>query len=66
MLVIADSNDSRASRNANALLGLYEMMLNERRPMDAVRKFLAPDYIQHNPRLPTAPRARDGHSSSGR
>ena len=60
MLVIADSNDSRASRNANALLGLYEMMLNERRPMDAVRKFLAPDYIQHNPRLP------DGAEGTGR
>jgi hypothetical protein len=42
--------------NKHAVLGFYQAALNDK-DFDAAAKFLAPNYKQHNPRCPTAPRA---------
>jgi predicted SnoaL-like aldol condensation-catalyzing enzyme len=49
MLELVNVNDSRAVRNKDNILGLYEMMINQKRPKEAVAKYLNPAYIQHNP-----------------
>lgn len=53
MEVIVNENDVIAIRNKNTLLALYKEMLNEKHPLQAVRKYLVPEYIQHNPMLAT-------------
>lgn len=49
MISIVDNNDSRAVRNLNNLLGFYDTLLVSKDPAGAARKYLAADYIQHNP-----------------
>lgn len=49
MLELVDPNDSRAIRNKNNVLALYNQMINQKKAEEATEKFLRPDYIQHNP-----------------
>lgn len=53
MLKLVDSNDHRAVRNLNNIVDLHEVMINQRRPAEAVAQFLDPGYIQHDPLLTT-------------
>lgn len=53
METFINPNDLSAKRNAQALLDLYDAMINKREPLKAVRQFIVPEYIQHNPYLPT-------------
>lgn len=52
MIVSVDANDARAIRNKDNILALYDLMINKKKPEEAVSKFLVPDYIQHNPIVP--------------
>lgn len=52
MIVIVDVNDSRAVRNKNNVLELYELMINQKRSEEATAKFLSAAYVQHNPLIP--------------
>ncbi|MDR0940234.1 MAG: ester cyclase [Mediterranea sp.] len=53
MEIIVNPADATAVRNKNTLLALYDEMINGKEPLKAVRKYLVPGYIQHNPNLPT-------------
>jgi predicted SnoaL-like aldol condensation-catalyzing enzyme len=53
MISIVASHDSRAQRNHDNVLAFYELMINQRKPAEACEKYLRPDYIQHNPLIPT-------------
>ncbi|MGP4046162.1 nuclear transport factor 2 family protein [Streptomyces sp. 2A115] len=53
MLKLVDANDHRAVRNLNNIVDLHEVMINQRRPAEAVAQFLDPGYIQHDPLLST-------------
>ena len=57
MIEIIDSNDSRAIRNKNNVLGFYDLVINQKKSEESVGKFISPGYIQHNPRVP---QGRDG------
>jgi predicted SnoaL-like aldol condensation-catalyzing enzyme len=48
-IVLVDVHDSRAVRNINNVLTLYQMMINETRAVEGTARFLTPGYIQHNP-----------------
>lgn len=49
MLDLVDPNDSRAVRNKDNVLALYDLMINQKKSEEATAKFLRADYIQHNP-----------------
>jgi predicted SnoaL-like aldol condensation-catalyzing enzyme len=49
MLVLVNPDDSRAVRNKDNVLALYDLMIDKKRSEDATARFLRPDYIQHNP-----------------
>ena len=49
MIEILDVNDSRAVRNKNNVLALYDLMIKKKRSEEAAAKFVSPAYIQHNP-----------------
>ncbi|CAM2187509.1 Predicted SnoaL-like aldol condensation-catalyzing enzyme [Paraburkholderia sacchari] len=49
MIVLVNPNDSRAVRNKNNVLALYDLMINQKRSEEATAKLVSPDYIQHNP-----------------
>ena len=49
MIEIIDANDSRAVRNKNNVLALYDLMINKNKSEEATAKFVSPAYIQHNP-----------------
>lgn len=49
MVVIVDTGDSRAVRNIENVLALYDLMINRKKSEEATAKFLRRDYIQHNP-----------------
>jgi predicted SnoaL-like aldol condensation-catalyzing enzyme len=49
MIELVDPNDSRAVRNKNNVLALYDQMINQKNSEEATAKFVAPEYIQHNP-----------------
>ncbi|MEV0218908.1 nuclear transport factor 2 family protein [Streptomyces sp. NPDC050704] len=53
MLKLVDANDHQAVRNLNNIVDLHEVMINQRRPAEAVAQFLDPGYIQHDPLLST-------------
>jgi len=53
MDITIDPADTKAVRNKDLLLALYDEMINGKAPLAAVRKYLVPEYIQHNPRLAT-------------
>ena len=52
MIELVDSADSRAIRNKNNVLALYDLMINRKRSEEATAKLLSPSYIQHNPLIP--------------
>jgi len=52
MIVLVDPNDSRAVRNKDNVLALYELMINQKKSEEGTAKFLSPAYIQHNPLIP--------------
>jgi predicted SnoaL-like aldol condensation-catalyzing enzyme len=60
MIVLVDPTDSRAVRNKDNVLALYEMMVNQKKSEEATAKFVSPEYIQHNPLIP------DGSEALGR
>jgi predicted SnoaL-like aldol condensation-catalyzing enzyme len=49
MIEIIDVNDSRAVRNKDNVLALYDLMINKKKSEEAMAKFVSPAYIQHNP-----------------
>jgi predicted SnoaL-like aldol condensation-catalyzing enzyme len=51
MIELVDTNDRNAVRNMNNIVELHEVMINQRRPEEAVAEFLDPGYIQHDPLL---------------
>jgi predicted SnoaL-like aldol condensation-catalyzing enzyme len=52
MIVIVDHNDASAVRDKDNVLAFYDLMINRKRPEEAVRQFLMPKYAQHNPLVP--------------
>ena len=48
-LALVDPRDRNAARNINNVLTLYQMMINKDKAVEGTAKFLAPDYVQHNP-----------------
>lgn len=52
MKVLVNADDSRAVRNKDAVLALYEQMINQKKSKEATARFLRPDYVQHNPLIP--------------
>ena len=55
MIVLVDPHDSRAVRNKDNVLALYEQMINQKKSEEATAKFVSPAYIQHNPLIPDGP-----------
>ena len=49
MIEIVDVNDSRAVRNKDSVLALYDLMINKKKSEEATAKFVSAAYIQHNP-----------------
>src|SRR5882762_2430088 len=49
MIEIIDASDSRAVRNKNNVLALYDLMINTKKSEEGTAKFVSPAYIQHNP-----------------
>ncbi|RQR24612.1 nuclear transport factor 2 family protein [Burkholderia sp. Bp9142] len=52
MIVLVDTSDSRAVRNKDNVLALYDLMINQKRSEEASAKLVSPEYIQHNPLIP--------------
>ena len=52
MLVLVDPNDSRAVRNKDSVLALYDLMINQKKSEEGTAKYLSQTYIQHNPVIP--------------
>src|ERR1700736_5845500 len=55
MIEIIDTNDSRAIRNKNNVLALYDLMINRKKSEEATAKFVSPAYVQHNPLIADGP-----------
>jgi predicted SnoaL-like aldol condensation-catalyzing enzyme len=49
MIEILDTKDSRAVRNKNSVLDLYELMINKKKSEEGTAKHVRSEYIQHNP-----------------
>ena len=49
MIVLVDTDNSRAVRNKDNVLALYDLMINKKKSEEATAKFVSPAYIQHNP-----------------
>ncbi len=49
MIEIIDIKDSRAIRNKDNVLRMYDLMINQKKSQEATAKFVSPAYIQHNP-----------------
>jgi predicted SnoaL-like aldol condensation-catalyzing enzyme len=49
MIELVNPDDSRAVRNKDNVLTLYKQMIDEKRSEEATARYVAPDYIQHNP-----------------
>jgi len=52
MIVLVDPKDSRAVRNKDNVLALYELMINQKKSEEGTAKFVSPANIQHNPLIP--------------
>src|ERR1700730_2408729 len=55
MIGLFSPNDSRAVRNKDTVLALYEQMINQKKSEEATAKFVSPAYIQHNPLIADGP-----------
>jgi predicted SnoaL-like aldol condensation-catalyzing enzyme len=49
MITLIDPNDSRAVRNKDNVLALYDLMINRKKSEEATARFVSPAYVQHNP-----------------
>jgi len=49
MITLVDPNDSRAMRNKDNVLALYDLMINRKKSEEATANFVGPTYVQHNP-----------------
>lgn len=49
MIVLVDPDDSRAVRNKDNVLALYDLMINQKKSEEAAARFVSPAYVQHNP-----------------
>src|SRR5258706_14432665 len=56
MIELVDTNDSRAVRNKNNVLGFYDLVIDKKKSED-VHRFMSPAYIQHNPLIANSPDA---------
>ena len=54
---IVDSKDTKSVRNMNTAIALYDEMINKHNAVEAVNKYLVPEYIQHNPSIATGAEA---------
>jgi len=52
MLSLTVADDTRSNQNKANILALYDLMINQKRPAEAVARYLVSDYIQHNPLIP--------------
>ena len=52
MIETVDTADSRAVRNKDNVLALYELMITQKRSEEATATFVSPSYVQHNPIIP--------------
>jgi predicted SnoaL-like aldol condensation-catalyzing enzyme len=52
MIVLVDQNDSRAVRNIDNVLALYELMINQKKSEEGTARLVSPAYVQHNPLIP--------------
>ena len=50
MLVLVDARDSRAVRNKDNVLGMYDLLINSKKSLESA-KYLGKAYVQHNPLL---------------
>src|SRR6266545_6961343 len=57
MIELIDVNDSRAVRNKDNVLRLYDLMINQKKSPEAATQFVSPAYIQHNPLIADGPDA---------
>jgi predicted SnoaL-like aldol condensation-catalyzing enzyme len=57
MIELVDSQDSRAVRNKNNVLGFYDLVINKKRSEESVAQFISPSYVQHNPLIADGPAA---------
>ena len=48
------ANDAKSREQVAAVLSLYDEMITKKQSAAAVEKYLIPDYIQHNPLIPTS------------
>jgi predicted SnoaL-like aldol condensation-catalyzing enzyme len=55
MIELVATNDSRAVRNKDNVLGFYEMVINQKKSEERVADFISPTYIQHNPLIADGP-----------
>jgi predicted SnoaL-like aldol condensation-catalyzing enzyme len=55
MLELVDRHDRRTVRNKDNILGFYDLVINQKKAEEYVRKFIAPGYIQHNPLIADGP-----------
>src|SRR5438309_1523760 len=51
------AHDAQSKRNADAVFAFYDEMINKKQAVQAVEKYLVPEYIQHNPIIPTTAKA---------
>jgi predicted SnoaL-like aldol condensation-catalyzing enzyme len=49
MITLVDPNNSRAVRNKDNVLALYDLMINRKKSEEATAKLVSPAYVQHNP-----------------
>lgn len=61
MQKIVDPNDTKAVRNLENTLALYEGMINNKKAAETVPTYVADSYVQHNPLVPDGP---DGLSAA--
>jgi predicted SnoaL-like aldol condensation-catalyzing enzyme len=50
-------HDAKTNRNVETVLAFYDEMINKKQAIQAAEKYLVPEYIQHNPIIPTTAKA---------
>jgi predicted SnoaL-like aldol condensation-catalyzing enzyme len=48
------ASDAKSKKHAEIVMALYDEMITKKQSAAAVDKYLRPDYIQHNPLIPTS------------
>ena len=49
MITLVDPNDSRAVRNKDNVLALYDLMIDRKKSEEATARFVGSTYVQHDP-----------------